>query len=130
MDGVLTIEDLFAGRLFRVPDYQRGYAWETNPHLEDFIDDLEALEPESQHYTGTIVLHDQVQPSVFDKEGNSYRLFDIVDGDTKDVPWVSWETFHVFIFLLHNRKQVHCIYGAGTHTILVVSGYREMAPTR
>ena len=83
MDGVLTIEDLFAGRLFRVPDYQRGYAWEKTPHLEDFIDDLEALEPESQHYTGTIVLHDQVQPSVFDKEGNSYRLFDIVDGQQR-----------------------------------------------
>ena len=26
--NVFSIENIFSGRLFRIPDYQRGYAWE------------------------------------------------------------------------------------------------------
>jgi hypothetical protein len=56
MKNVLSIQELFTGRLFRVPDYQRGYAWEKQ-HLTDFLEDLELLPTGKNHYTGTIVLH-------------------------------------------------------------------------
>lgn len=83
MTNVFTVEQLFTGRLFRVPDYQRGYAWEPRHRLE-FLEDLEMLGPGREHYTGTVVLH-EVSPSArrLDAEGKSYGVFDIVDGQQR-----------------------------------------------
>ena len=36
---------IFPNRLFRIPDYQRGYAWQ-QPQLADFWDDLIHLQPD------------------------------------------------------------------------------------
>lgn len=46
---------IFQNRLFRVPDYQRGYAWQQSP-LADFWDDLINLQPDRYHYTGLLSL--------------------------------------------------------------------------
>ena len=42
MDNTLTVEKVFHGRLLRVPDYQRGYAWEAK-NWTAFLDDLDLL---------------------------------------------------------------------------------------
>lgn len=36
---------IFQNRLFRIPDYQRRYAWQQSP-LADFWDDLINLQPD------------------------------------------------------------------------------------
>lgn len=46
---------LFQNRLFRIPDYQRGYAWQ-QPQLVDFWDDLINLQQDRYHYTGLLSL--------------------------------------------------------------------------
>lgn len=46
---------LFQNRLFRIPDYQRGYAW-LQQQLVDFWDDLVNLQPDRYHYTGLLSL--------------------------------------------------------------------------
>lgn len=46
---------LFQNRLFRIPDYQRGYAWQ-QPQLADFWDDLVNLQRDRYHYTGLLSL--------------------------------------------------------------------------
>lgn len=46
---------LFQNRLFRIPDYQRGYAW-LQQQLVDFWDDLVNLQPDRFHYTGLLSL--------------------------------------------------------------------------
>lgn len=46
---------LFQNRLFRIPDYQRGYAWQ-QPQLADFWDDLLNLQDRRYHYTGLLSL--------------------------------------------------------------------------
>lgn len=46
---------LFQNRLFRIPDYQRGYAWQ-QPQLMDFWDDLLNLQEGRYHYTGLLSL--------------------------------------------------------------------------
>ena len=46
---------LFQHRLFRVPDYQRGYAW-LQQQLVDFWDDLVNLQDDRYHYTGLLSL--------------------------------------------------------------------------
>jgi len=46
---------LFQNKLFRIPDYQRGYAWQ-QPQLVDFWDDLTNLQEGRYHYTGLLSL--------------------------------------------------------------------------
>lgn len=55
MHQLLSLEDLYDGRLFRIPDYQRGYAWETR-QFEDFWDDIINLQPGHIHYTGVVTV--------------------------------------------------------------------------
>jgi len=46
---------LFQNRLFRIPDYQRGYAWQQS-QLIDFWDDIINLQEDRYHYTGLLSL--------------------------------------------------------------------------
>ena len=38
----LTLDKLLQGRLFRIPDYQRAYSWETKQR-EDLFGDIKKL---------------------------------------------------------------------------------------
>lgn len=38
-NSMTSLSSLFNNAIFRIPDYQRGYAWDTN-QLNDFWDDL------------------------------------------------------------------------------------------
>ena len=76
-----SIEKLFRGRLLVVPDYQRGYAWEES-HLRDFLDDLEVLSQGQDHYTGTVVLHEQPHEEV-DHWGCTHTVHNVVDGQQR-----------------------------------------------
>ena len=50
------ITDLFNDRYFEIPRYQRGYAWEKQ-HIRELFDDIkEAIDSNSTHYIGTVVL--------------------------------------------------------------------------
>jgi len=61
MNNTLTVEKLFSGRLLRVPDYQRGYAWDKK-NWTDFLEDLDLLPRGKHHYTGTVVLDRVTKP--------------------------------------------------------------------
>ena len=50
-----SLSILFQNRLFRIPDYQRGYAWKRE-QLADFWDDLMNLQEDRYHYTGLLSL--------------------------------------------------------------------------
>jgi hypothetical protein len=73
---------LFDGRMFQVPDYQRGYAWEKT-QLDEFLEDLDLLSPGGVHYFGNVVLHNAKGDHAKDKSGNTYEIFDIVDGQQR-----------------------------------------------
>lgn len=79
--NVYAIEEIFAGRFFAVPDYQRGYAWEKANCL-DLLDDLEELPPGFNHYTGTVVFH-RNDKDLLDNEGTQTFGYDIVDGQQR-----------------------------------------------
>ena len=55
MNELVSLSDLFNQKIFRIPDYQRGYAWEKQ-QLEDFWDDLYNLTGNRIHYTGMLSL--------------------------------------------------------------------------
>ena len=79
--NVYSIEEIFAGRFFNIPDYQRGFAWEKE-HCQDLLNDLELLPAGFNHYTGTVVFHSNNGQNL-DNEGSQYFGFDIVDGQQR-----------------------------------------------
>ena len=55
---LLTLPQIFNDRLFTIPDYQRGYAWEKK-QVEELLKDIDHLMNDGvalRHYTGTLVL--------------------------------------------------------------------------
>ena len=55
MNELLSLQDLFNKKIFRIPDYQRGYSWE-ELQLKEFWSDLLNLLSDRDHYTGMISL--------------------------------------------------------------------------
>jgi uncharacterized protein with ParB-like and HNH nuclease domain len=53
MRELQSLDDVYNKRLFRIPDYQRGYAWGTK-QLTDFWEDLVCLDGNRFHYTGVL----------------------------------------------------------------------------
>ena len=86
---MITIKDIFNDKLFRIPDYQRGFSWEIS-HLEDFWQDLINLQKGRIHYTGMISV-ESVKRAEFIKwkddkwviEGKKDEPFFIVDGQQR-----------------------------------------------
>ena len=79
----------FNERVFRIPDYQRGYAWGTD-QLEDFWQDLKWIPEKRLHYTGQITMQEVPEES-YRKWGEDTWLitkagckpFYIVDGQQR-----------------------------------------------
>lgn len=55
MEQLMSISKIFSEKIFRIPDYQRGYAW-TLKEIEDFWGDLCRLEDKKNHYVGVLTL--------------------------------------------------------------------------
>jgi uncharacterized protein with ParB-like and HNH nuclease domain len=68
-----NIEKFFTGKYFRIPNYQRDYAWDTGNVDDLFEDILEAIETETSHYIGTFIL----------AAGSSGSQFNVVDGQQR-----------------------------------------------
>lgn len=113
MRNVLSIEELFSGRIFQVPDYQRGYAWEGR-QVNDFIEDLELLSVHREHYTGTIVLHPQEMARRVDSEGQSYGTYHVVDGQQR---------LATIVLLLEGIRRA--LVGTGTGDATLTQGIRR-----
>lgn len=89
MNDLVSLSELFDKRIYRIPDYQRGYAWTTN-QLEDFWDDLNNLTEDRFHYTGMLSLKllgkdvwdnwDEERWIIRDK---GYNAFHVVDGQQR-----------------------------------------------
>jgi len=55
MASLKSLNEIFTNTLYRIPDYQRGYAWTQN-QLKDFWDDLYNLSETKNHYTGVLTV--------------------------------------------------------------------------
>ena len=70
MKELQSLDDVYNKKLFRIPDYQRGYAWGIR-QLSDFWDDLISLDGNRFHYTGVLSIK-EVHKSVW-KNWNEER---------------------------------------------------------
>ena len=89
MDKPKSLESLFKKKIFRVPNYQRGYAWQIS-HLKDFWEDLINLSGNRSHYTGVLTLTEISPTEVGDSKNeywlvknHSYKMYHIVDGQQR-----------------------------------------------
>lgn len=68
-----TLENFFSAKFFKIPKYQRDYAWDTG-NIDDLFNDVtEALETKTSHYVGTFILSR--------KEGETF--YNVVDGQQR-----------------------------------------------
>lgn len=106
MDNLQTIAQLFAERIFVIPDYQRGYAWEAQ-QCQELIEDLALLPEGKQHFFGTLVLQkrDGADEVLFDRGGRTYRRYEIIDGQQR---------LTTVIMFLHAIHQAMCQLGGNT----------------
>ena len=82
MNNVFSLQKTFEGKVFTIPDYQRGYAWEEQ-HLLDLWEDIEFLASGKKHYTGNLVLQRRDGETVQAEDGSRSEVFDIVDGQQR-----------------------------------------------
>ena len=89
MDEPKPLDSLFKEKLFRIPDYQRGYAW-GREQLDAFWDDLINLPDGRSHYTGVLTLKEIPSADIQRDEkefwlvdDHSYKLYHIVDGQQR-----------------------------------------------
>ena len=72
---LLSLPHIFSGNFFNIPDYQRGFSWESE-QVKDLLADIDHLlltPGQARHFTGTLVV------SKVDGE----TRFDIVDGQQR-----------------------------------------------
>ena len=89
MDKLYSLNELFEKRFFRIPDYQRGYAWRADKEIKEFWEDIVNLDDSRSHYTGQITL--EMVPTeisnLWNEElfliRNMYRPMYIVDGQQR-----------------------------------------------
>lgn len=109
MNDLVSLSKLFTEKIFRIPDYQRGYAW-TNPQLDDFWDDLINLGENRNHYTGMLSLKELTKKDYasWDEEEwildeKSYQAFHVVDGQQR------LTTFIIFVSCVLRLAEKHNI---------------------
>jgi len=79
-----TLSNLLEGKIFQIPDYQRGYAWEEK-QWKDFVQDIDALIDDdiNNHYTGTIVIYQRGDKPTKNYGTKKLEIVDIVDGQQR-----------------------------------------------
>lgn len=82
-----SLKALFSdSRVFRIPDYQRGYAWE-NDQLEDLWDDITDIQKDNKqyatHYCGTICVEEKKEVPKEENWLKGVKHYDIVDGQQR-----------------------------------------------
>src|SRR5574344_1801263 len=91
MNDLLSLQDLFNKKIFRIPDYQRGYSW-GSLQLEEFWSDILNLLPEREHYTGMISLKKLDKEYTSNEKWNderwlldnwNYIAYHVVDGQQR-----------------------------------------------
>ena len=84
-----NLQKIFNNRIFRIPDYQRGFAW-GDDQLADFWSDLQRMDSDRIHYCGQITLERARESAWRDWEGDAWLVDDagyepyfVVDGQQR-----------------------------------------------
>ena len=107
----LTLSALFSNKFFRIPDYQRGYAW-GEMQLTDLWEDIENIKDDKvayrPHFTGTISLQ-KIEASQLSKLEQAlirdgHEFYNVVDGQQR-LTTISILLFEVIKMLPKNKQK-------------------------
>ncbi|MGF7213970.1 uncharacterized protein with ParB-like and HNH nuclease domain [Spirosoma lacussanchae] len=84
-----SVSKLFTEKLYRIPDYQRGYAW-GEKQLKEYWGDVLQLENEKNHYVGVLTL-EEVSSHIYETweddlwiiKSKSFKPYFVVDGQQR-----------------------------------------------
>lgn len=117
---------LFQNRLFRIPDYQRGYAWQQS-QLVDFWDDIINLQDDRYHYTGLLSLRELKKKNI-SSWGEDIWIVDagfkachVVDGQQR---------LTTFIVLLNELIEIAKAKNIGSNENDIVLGFETLKDIR
>ena len=89
MDELMSMSKIFTEKIFRIPDYQRGYAW-TEKEIKDFWGDICRLEEKKNHYVGVLTLektpkekYNDWKDDLWIIDAKSYEPYYVVDGQQR-----------------------------------------------
>ena len=77
----LTLHEVLSGRLFRIPDYQRAYAWEARHRADLFADIRLVAKSKNDHFMATIVA--LAQSTKRRIGADEYKIVGLVDGQQR-----------------------------------------------
>ena len=111
MDKPISLERLFKEKILRIPDYQRGYAWQRE-QFRAFWEDLINLSGGRSHYTGVLTLTEFPRADIRKDsrefwlvDDHSYRMYHVVDGQQRLTTVVVFiQAFVDFVRLLPENK--------------------------
>ncbi|NOR49290.1 MAG: DUF262 domain-containing protein [Methanosarcinaceae archaeon] len=97
MKELESLKNIFKDRIFKIPDYQRGYSW-TTKQVKEFFEDVVNLPSDRFHYTGLLSLK-KVEKNIWNIwnderwliEDRGFKPFHVVDGQQR------LTTFVIFI---------------------------------
>ncbi|MFI3297488.1 MAG: DUF262 domain-containing HNH endonuclease family protein [bacterium] len=84
-----NLSELFANQVFRIPDYQRGYAWGERQwnELWDDLKDISSVKGDfAKHYTGTIFIEPMDNSKIKEDEkwaAQKHKFYNVVDGQQR-----------------------------------------------
>ena len=89
MAELQSLAEVFNNRMFRIPDYQRGYAW-GKQQLADFWSDLQRMGTSRTHYCGQLTL-EKADDATWQQWGDdgwlvedaAYKPYLVVDGQQR-----------------------------------------------
>lgn len=89
MEQLMSLSKIFTEKLYRIPDYQRGYAWSVK-EAEDLWNDLNRLNMDKKYYIGVITL-EKVKEDIYKNwyddlwiiKSKSYQPYYVVDGQQR-----------------------------------------------
>lgn len=113
---------LFQNRLFRIPDYQRGYTWQQS-QLIDFWDDIMNLQQDRYHYMGLLSMKNLKKKEVLSWGTDLWMIdagfkgYHIVDGQQR---------LTTFIILLNELLEIAKNVNSGLNANDIVLGFENI----
>lgn len=98
MSKPATLRELFSTMYFRVPDFQRGYAWTTR-QLDDLWGDLESLPAGAAHYMGPLFVERGFKRAESDQWVEDGVFVGVVDGQQR----LTTLAILLFVLLKHSE---------------------------
>jgi hypothetical protein len=101
VSNLYSITELFDNRVFRIPDYQRGYSW-SEKHLNELWNDLENIYSSNMHFTGTISLE-----PISNQSKDRFIKEDVIKKHINKSLEVEWlEEKHSLFFIVDGQQRL------------------------